>query len=345
MLRVTLWALVAAMTAGCLGNTHVIPRGELQSLAQQDPQTRGERVHVVQQFVAADDPPAADPVQGGFHAGVHVSVPVHVGPTRHSHPRNPPPPSVDPPGPKSSSSAPAKASADDAYVWVIAAAAAAVVLAATEGVRFNGWVRMHPMHPVHLYGPGGVYEGSVPLAYLDPDTAAWADRAVVRDSEGPWQRLRRAPLDRRGLNYSLILGVAELPSGYDATIGEAEERGFLAHIQLGYFPDTRLGFLLDIGLGWRDNLMDETLFDSRWALEGQFFPVAAGRLHAGLFGQLGFGGRLEDGPQERSFSRLLGGGGLLQLELTTYMAITARAGLTSIHGFTSSDVGLGISIY
>ena len=79
MLRVTLWALVAAMATGCLGNTHVIPRGELQSLAQQDPQTRGERVRVVQQFIAADDPPAAVPVQGGFHAGVHVSVPVHVG--------------------------------------------------------------------------------------------------------------------------------------------------------------------------------------------------------------------------------------------------------------------------
>lgn len=345
MLRITLLALVAAVSAGCLGNTHVIPRGELQALAHSDPETRGEQVHVVQQFMSADDPPAADRASGSVSGGVHVVVPVRVGPSRAPHRRTPPPTSVGQPGSKPSSSTPAKAEAKEAYVWIIVAVAAAVVLASTEGVRYNGTVRMHPMHPVHLYGPGGAYEGSVPLAYLDPDTAAWADRAVVRESEGPWQRLRRAPLDRRGLNYSLILGAAELPSAYDETLGDAEERGFLSHIQLGYFPDTRLGFLLDIGLGWRNNRMNETLFDSRWALEGQFFPVTAGKLHAGLFGQVGFGGRLEDGPEERTFSRLLGGGGLVQLELTTYMAITARAGLTSIHGFTSSDFGLGISIY
>ena len=101
-----------------------------------------------------------------------------------------------------------------------AAAVAAVALAVTEGARYDGWVRLHPMHPVHLYGPGGYRV--MPLAWVDPETAAWSTRAVVRPNEGPWQPLGRAPLDRHGFTYSVLGGAGQVVSGDDNTTSFGE---------------------------------------------------------------------------------------------------------------------------
>src|SRR5690606_27728348 len=116
----------------------------------------------------------------------------------------------------------------------------------TEGTRYDGWVGLHPMHPVHLYGPGGEYTW-MPLAHLTPEVAAWADAAVVRQEEGPWRQLGRAPLNRRGLTYSLLLGGGEV-----SLIGDDPQPGFAGHIQFGFFPTQEVGVQLDLGFGWAE---------------------------------------------------------------------------------------------
>ena len=319
---VVVLAAVGLLLAGCLSQSHVIPRNELQTLANKDPQTRGQRVRVIQSFATSSEPPPAPRVDGGTNVSVVVVAPVHT-----SSPRPARRPS-------------AKREADDAKFWIILAAAVAVGAAVTEGARYDGWVELHPMHPVHLYGWDGSYIW-MPLAHVTPETAAWARKAVVRTSEGPWRPLGRAPLNRRGWTYSVLLGTSEVPAA-----NSSNERGFTGHIQFGRFPSRELGILLDISMGWAENEFAETMYDSRTSLELQYFPVALGILHAGGFGQLGVGYRLDDslgGRDRQDF--LIGGGAMLQLELTTRLAITGRAGVTRIYGTNTSDFTVGLSIY
>jgi hypothetical protein len=324
--RLAVAALALAATAalslatGCLSSTHIIPRGQLVALAQLPPEQRGERVRVVQGFAGADEPPPAPHVE--------VDAVVVVG-------RPLPGPPVGVAG-----SSPPKANVKDSKLWIVVAAITALGLAATEGERFDGWVRLHPMYPVHLYGPGGEYTW-MPLAQIDPGTAAWARKAFVREGEGPWQRLGRAPLDRVGFSYALFLGAGQIPSRDGTSAG-----GFQSHIQLGVFPLQQLGVLFDIGLGWSEDMAGTTVFDSRSSVELQLLPIALGALHAGGFGQLGIGYRAEDGPYSgESAGPAIGGGGLVQIELTTRLALTARAGVTAVYGQQIGELLLGLSIY
>jgi hypothetical protein len=321
--------LVAAITlvafTGCLSTTHVIPNRDLMALAQTPPQQRGDNVRVIQGWAGTENPPEQTPVSsttiivvdggGHYHGGGGGNT---FGPGRPS----------------------AQSKKDDAKVWIILAAIAVVTLAFTEGLRYDGWVRLHPMHPIHLYGWNGEYMW-VPLAQLTPQHAAWARKAFVRPSEGPWLQLGRAPLNRVGGTYSLLLGGGEI-SSYDG----AERAGFLSHIQFGGFFTPGLGLMLDIGLGWRNDGERADVFDSRWALELQAFPVRAGRLHLGFFVDGGLAARFEDVPQGADrLSWLLGGGALVQVELTTRLAITARAGLVGLHEELASEFAVGLSIY
>ena len=307
----------------CLSKSHVIPQGELQKLAQTDPQVRGQRVRVLQSFAGQSEPPPAPRVDNGPNVGVVV---------------------VDPtPGPVARSTlrgGSAKSAKENAKAWLVIAAAVAVGAALTEGARYDGWVELHPMHPVHLFGWDGRYQW-VPLAQLTPELAASAHKAVVRDGEGPWKPLGRAPLNRRGWTYSVLMGSSETPM-----IDEPGLRGFAAHVQLGRFVTPQMGVLLDFGVGWADNEFGDTVYDSRNSLELQFLPFSASIIHAGLFGQIGMGYRLDDryhGSDRRGF--LLGGGVIGQLELTTRLAITARAAQTMAYGSRTTDVTFGLSIY
>ena len=151
----------------------------------------------------------------------------------------------------------------------------------------------------------------------------------------------RAPLNRRGFTYSFYLGAGEFESA-----DESDNTGFMSHIQFGIFPAQELGLQLDIGLGWADNDTGDTIFDSRYALEVDLLPVSAQSLHAGVYGQGGMSARFEDGfdGQDKS-SPFFGGGALLQLELTTRLTISARAGMSRLYGDWVSDMGIGLSIY
>lgn len=324
-------AAATSLLPGCLSNSYTIPRQELRALAQSDPHTRGQRVRVVQNFVTQEQPPATPPVYS------HTTVVVYSG----SAPA--PPPRLRGGGSGASggkAQTQAKLEAEDAAYWVIVAGLVAVGLAVTEGARFDGWAELHPMHPVHLYGRNGEYAW-VPLAQLTPETAGWARQAVVVEDQGPWRPLERAPLDRQGWTYSVLLGTSEVPLASGDTT-----RGFLSHIQLGHFFTRELGVLLDIGLGWATDPLGNTVFDSRNALELEYLPVAVGRLHGGVFGELGLGRRFDDSPAGSDlYGTVLGGGALLQLELTTRLAITGRAGIAMAYGETISDLTVGLSIY
>jgi hypothetical protein len=312
-------ALVATLSA-CLSTSHRISRDELANLARTAPAARGERVQVLQTF-AGDEPPAAPRGGGGVYVGVGVSTSVG-----HSHSR-----------PRGGSAA---RMTDKGKWWFLVAALAAVGFAASEGARYDGWVRVTPAHPLHLYGPSGEYTW-IPLGSLSPDQAAWASRAYLRQEEGPWTTLGRRPLDRRGFTYSVLGGASEFPSE-DLT----ERPGFLGHIQFGYHPAQQLGILFDVSTGWTENGLGDAVFDLRNALELQLFPLTVGILHAGVYGQIGLGTRWEDGYHEDDDrSTLWSVGPLLQLELTTRLAITGRAGLTGVYGARASEFGIGLSVY
>lgn len=320
---------IALLGSGCLGNTYSIPRSELAELAQTEPERRGDRVRVVQQFATADQPPEATSVH------VHTAVVVSPGPRR----RRTEVRGDGQGGFTKIGGGAAEAAKEDSKYWIVIAALAAVGLAATEGARFDGWARLHPMHPVHLFGPYGQHD-VVALAQLQPEDAAWASRAVVVEDEGPWQHLERAPLDRAGFTYSVLMGAAELPSI------DGNHLGFMSHIQFGFFPAHELGLQLDIGLGFRDNELGDTIFDGRYAFEVDYLPLTAGILSGGVFGQVGLGTRLEDGSGGGDRQGiLLGGGAMAQLEITTRLALTARAQATRFYETTASDFSLGLSIY
>jgi hypothetical protein len=277
----TVLAVSAALAAGCLSSSHQIHRGELTRLSQLDPAVRGDRVRVVQDF-GEDDPPGAAPVEASTEVVV-LPFHVHVGGGGHGHggaarpPHGPGKPPHGGGGSSSSSSSggDGESAAALAVVAIAVAASAVVVVGAIEGSRYDGFVRLHPMYPVHLYGAGGQHV-VVPLSSIDADAVAWAERAVVVPGEGPWLDLGRAPLDRIGWNYSVLAGALQSVSA-DGQLGT----GFGSHIQLGYFPTHQVGVLADLTLGWRDNAVGETLYDVRYGLEADVYPLSLGKLQGG----------------------------------------------------------------
>ena len=227
-----------------------------------------------------------------------------------------------------------------AIAVIVVAATALVVAAAVEGSRFDGYANIHPMMPVHLFGRDGGYT-VLPLAWIDPQTASWADHAIVRENEGPWQPLERAPLDRAGLTYAMFGGIGSYKSA-DGSV----ENGTATTIQLGVFPEQHVGVVGSIFFGWRDNAVNETLFESRYTLELQGYPIVAGPLHAGLYGGGGAAYRWEDGiPGGNSGSMALIGGAMFQLDFNTRLALTARLGQTYAHSERMSDLMIGLAVY
>jgi hypothetical protein len=331
--------LAAVVLTGCPSSSHRIRKGDLMALSQLPPENRSHRIPVVQSLGSRDEPPEQGTrVTGG--ATVVVYAPIWVGgrPHRHGHR-----------GGHSSGHASggvvshggsnvAASKKDSAKAALIIGAIVAGALVFTEGVRYDGWVAVHPMHPVHLWGPGGYTW--MPLAHVTPDVAAWADRAVLRDQEGPWTPLGRRPLDRQGFTYSLLLGSSEI-----ALIGDDPKPGFLGRMQFGYYPLHQLGIQADFAYGWGEDDAGATIFDGRYSLELDVMPLSAGIFHAGAFGQIGLAYRSDDGIQHDDQDTLFGAGAKAQLELTTRLALTLRAGQTWVHDESLSELTFGVSIY
>ncbi len=336
LLAVSIAALVAG--TGCAGNSYRIPNGDLQRLTQVAPEQRGQHVRVIQEITDSSAPPA-ERVDGGTQVvivpDIHVSTGVHTGGGGgggHS--------GGGGLGKVGGAGNDGKAAA---VVFLVVAATALVMVAAVEGSRYDGWAQLHPMHPVHLFGYDGSYR-VMPLAWIDPATAAQTEKAIVRPTEGPWLELGRAPLTRTGWTYSMYGGSGSLRS-----INGDKELGPAFSVQAGYFITNDVGILANVFFGWRDNVVGETLFESRYTAELQALPVKAGPFHAGLYGGAGIAYRWEDGSKlsrtQDPESTALVGGAMLQLELHTRIALTARFGLAKAHDERMSDILVGLSVY
>ena len=329
---------VSLALAGCVSQTYRIPPAELARLAQTPPADRGNSVRVVQDLSTADDPPESAPVTGDTTIVILPPVDIVVG--------APPRPAGPPPRPISGGGGGGFGSVgkgDDAKGQAIAylaiAVTAAIVLAATEGERYDGWVQVHPMTPVHLWGPGGYTV--LPLAQIDPATAAWATRAAIRPNEGPWRELGRAPFDREGWSYSVLLGASDVVSA-DGSVGT----GAGGHIMIGGYPSHRFGVMGDFDFAWGPNQLQQTNFAARASLELDVLPIDLGPLHGGLYGELGFVHRTEDGIPNADASSGRGElGTLIQVAINTRLALTARIGLGEELGARMRDICFGLSIY
>lgn len=349
-MRLTAVVLAAAVFAtGCASSSYKIPGYELQRLAQQPPDTRAMHVRVQQELGEADvgpPQPVTAETQVVFFPQINVYGPYE---RRHYYHTN----STWGGGGGGNVGAPRSHGGSSglhlngggdgkaaAIVVLVAAAVALFAVAAVEGSRFDGYAQLHPMHPVYLVGKDG---GRVvmPLAWIDPMTAQWADYGIVRRHEGPWNQLERAPLDRQGWNYSMFGGIGTFESA-DGSKGH----GTATTIQLGYFPSHPIGIVGSIFFGWRDNAVNETLFESRYTLELQGYPIHTGPLQVGGYIGGGAAYRFEDGLDGgNAGSGALIGGGMLQLDVNTRLAITARMGLTHAHGERMTDAMVGLAVY
>lgn len=228
----------------------------------------------------------------------------------------------------------------EAIAFVIAGVAIGLSLAATEGMRFEGDLRVSPDHPLHLRGPGG--QGAwVPLSGLTPELAAWADDAVLLESDGLVERLARAPLNRRGFAFSFDLGVSA-----ENTAGRGLDPIFASRLAVGGFPVHGLGFLFGTGVGVASTL--------EWRLYGevQVYPLQFTGLEIGLYGQFGqlYGEAQDPGTGTTgSADTLFGAGGaLLQVDLTTRLAFTLRGGVLYAPDPSEAwrpELLLGIAVY
>ena len=332
------------IASGCGANSYRIPNSDLQRLAAAPPEARGHQVRVIQEL-GDNEVPATQPVTADTQIIIVPHISISHDSSRHSGGwggggrwggR----------GGRIGKGGGLKlgGAGNDAkgaaIAFVVIAAVALFAIAAVEGSRFDGWAQLHPMHPVHLIGKDGGYT-VMPLAWIDPGTAAWADKAIVRRSEGPWRELGRHSLHRTGPTYSMYGGAGSLRSAYgELALGTAFT------VQAGYFPSQQFGIVGSVFLGWRDNRDFETLFESRYTLEAQVMPVAAGPFHAGFYAGAGAAYRFEDGVRDgNSGSSALTGGAMLQLDVNTRIALTARFGLAKAHEERMSDVLFGMSVY
>lgn len=346
--------IVPLLATGCLDPSYTIDREELGRLARTAPAERGQRVRVTQDLSFTPSPPsasAAPPLRTDVELMVALSIAADVS---HSHEGRRPRRTVavtdtaagggDADGDEDGDEGEGGddgPSAALAVVMVVASAGIGVALAATEGARYDGWVELQPHHPVHLEGPNGE-EVWVPLAAIDTAHAAWAEEARISGTEGAVFRLGRAPLDRVGFTYALELGVAET-----GTIDREGALGFAARTGVGFFPVQQLGLLLGLGVGIADEVVEWRPY-----LELQAYPLRLGRVHVGAYAQGGYAAGSEDVPDAGAADVngwYAGGGGLVQLDVTTRLAVTLRGGVAVLPEPGNTQVApealLGIAIY
>lgn len=381
--RVWLCGLTLAFAVtGCLSPTYVIPPGEISRIAQQPANMRGQRLRVVQRFLTADEPPvrsgwsAPPPATPGAPLGVSPPpgygdgpyvyphfyfqlgdpsfgpLGLHGGPPRGAIVGKAAASAPNTPGPTSAGlPSGGLPSNTDTEAMIIAAVVAGVGvgigLAATEGARYDGWVAVHPEHPVHLMSPGG-RSRLVPLSHLSPAAVLPGEEAVIRRDQGIglWE-LGRAPLSREGFCYGFGMGRLELPVAHYGRVGLTS-----GQFELGYFPSQHVGLLGSIALGWGSTDLGGLATVVTPTFEVQLIPIRLWLVHLGLFGQIGRSWATTDGgdlPFADSAVPVLGGGLIMQWDITTRLAMTFRWGsswrMLSAAEPTTQQFTIGMTIY
>lgn len=341
--------LAGLMFGACATNSYRIPPQELARIAQTPAESRGQHVRVVQEIGSGTETSDAQRVGPDTQIIFVPQINIYSGPRydRHQH-------AVHGGGGigggkigggGGGSGSDGKAAA---IAILILAAVALFAVAGVEGSRFDGYAQLHPMHPVHLIGKDGGYT-VMPLAWIDPNAAAWTEKAIVKSNEGPWHQLERAPLDRQGGTYGMYGGTGTLRSA-DGSNGA----GPAFTVQGGYFFNQQIGILADLMFAWRNNAEDNVLFESRYMLELQVMPLQAGIFHFGGYVAGGLAYRHEDNVQKtgNNGSEAYSAGAQLQLDINTRIGLTARMGVTKAHeasGFNNvdrmTDLIFGLAVY
>lgn len=241
-----------------------------------------------------------------------------------------------------------------AVLAVVVAAGVAIGLVASEGTRFQGKAAIAPRQTIYIDHDNGQLS-EVELERLSAADLVHATGAVVKDDEG-WGVVQgpRDRLDRRGGAFGLELGAAAFNLGGARGVGPAAE------IQVGGFFRPRWGLMLDVGVSGGELALggvgsaaataaDANTLVTRHhlALELQAYPASLGPLHFGLFGRAG--GALVGSSAGVQGGPLAGGGVLVQVELTSRLALVLRGGLDTAHmngsWSTAGVATAGVAIY
>lgn len=320
--------------SGCLAASYRIPSEEALRLSQTPPGQRGQRVRVLQRWSTYDDPREGRPVGASVQVGASASV---SSSDRSS--------GSDGDSDGSSDSGSASDAAAAALAVLVIAAGAMAIVGGTEGARYDGWFRIHEREPIYLLGTDGTTL-RVPLDELRPEHVLWADEVVLSGGDASWQRLGRAPLYRSGFTYGLDFGAG----GLIARDGRVPW-GFLGRMSFGGFPISELGFLGTITFGY-SSLDAQTVFHARYAFEIHTYPIVLDRVHVGLHAEVGDEHRLEDLPSGGTLGDhglFWGIGPLLQIDLTTRLALTVRGGVSFVEleddMAVLGDASVGLAVY
>lgn len=283
-------------------------------------------------IIAPVPPPLIPPLPGVGHGGPGPRGPMVGAPGRPLPPPRPAPPARSGGKAGTGGGGGGGGGKDDLVVFVVVVALLATVgMIATEGVRYDGTVAVYPWQGVHLKDVAG-QEREVPLAQLTQADVASTAEAKVMDDEG-WgmMRLGRAPLNRQGFSWKMNLGILH------STCSCLNADGVAADIQFGYFPHSMVGILANWSPGGGSDSDDRTFSRHNLSLEAQFFPLSVWRLHLGGFGHAGimYAKQYQHDAMTRSTDGpAFGGGAMLELSLTTRLALTAR------FDYTSAKIGI-----
>lgn len=334
--------LAASLIGGCAANSYRIPTGELERIANTPPEQRGQKVRVIQEIGSGTVTNQTETVGPNTQIIFVPQINISTGPRYNRGGGG----TVGSGGRFGSGAKIGGGSGSDgkaaAIAIIVLAAIGLFVVAGVEGSRFDGYAQLHPMHPVHLIGKDGSYT-IMPLAWIDPQAAAWADKAIVRPDQGPWNQLERAPLWRTGPSLSMYAGTGLLSSA-DGTTAP----GAAFTIQGGFYLNQHIGIMGDIMFGWRNNEDNGVAFESRYMLELQAMPLQLGIVHLGGYVGGGWAYRFEDQVRDRignNGSEAYTAGAMLQLDINTRLALTARTGVVAAHGERLGDLLFGLSVY
>lgn len=319
-----------ALGPGCTLRQYEVSHAELRRLAETSPAERGRRVRVLQQTAYDQDELGVDEEEAFDEDGALVIVLAsssEQGRSRESE-------SDDDEDDEASTLAAGAALA------LLVTGVVLVPVAVTEGVRYDGIVEMTADQPLYLVGA----DRWVRLEDLSPEDARASVRAVAPDWGGPITRLERRPLDRVGFGYTLELGGAALLPRQDERLA-----AYGGRLQLGGHPSQQLGVFVGGQFAYGSSSGDR-LFLGKLFGAVEFFPAALGIFHAGVFAEGGYSHFVHSrGTSETAPGVYFSAGPLVQLALSTRLALTLRAGMSSIattwERVWLPEGSLGVAVY
>ena len=204
------------------------------------------------------------------------------------------------------------------------AVVAAIALVSSEGVRFDGVAQMSPWQPVHLKQRDG-NELVIALGDLSPVAIDGVVEAKVMDDEGYGIRtLDHLRLDRTWAPTFKLDG----GSMTFARAGGGVHSGIVANMQFGVYVRPWLGLMLTAGVGGAGDEYGATLTRHVFGFEVQSLPLALGPLQLGGYGNVGYAAiaSTASGSGPAAWGKAIGGGILGELQISSRMALTVRAG-------------------